>query len=199
MTNTPTRNDDNTFYFEDYPNFKPNLSPKEILHMGSFGGGYFRPIYSSVTDHDYGDEVWQELPQDWLEKLDIENKVFSKKYQTKVNYYKVKCGSSLSDWEEKGWITEHDPYGWFQWYCRFFQGRRCEDDERQVRRGMNCMGENGRWRLTLCKKIVDKVTEDKTLEEAFNDHKISPGIRQTLQHWGYKLTLEDLKEYVDRR
>merc|ERR1719391_1160432 len=63
----PTKNKKGQLVFEDAPDFRPNLTPKEVLHRGSFGGTYFRPIYSSVTKQKYKSEMWQELPEDWLE------------------------------------------------------------------------------------------------------------------------------------
>ena len=183
--------------FKDFPEFKPNLSPKQILQLGSFGGTYFRPIYSSVTKKSYGDEVWMELPQEWLEGLDIETEVASSDYHKEVNRYGVKCGASLEMWESKGWIVAEDPYGWFQWYCRFFQGRRTEDDERQVGRWVRVAGEgSGRWRNFLIGKIQRS-------GKRFDDETVSPVTRQTLQHWGYYLTKKDyrlrIKELENRK
>ena len=100
----PTRNSKNQLVFPDYPDFKPNLTPKEVLQKGSFGGTYFRPIYSSVTKMKYGKEVWQELPKSWLEGLDIRTQVSSSIYDTTRNKYKVKCGASLEEWENSGWM-----------------------------------------------------------------------------------------------
>lgn len=125
--------------FQDFPKFRPNMTPKEVLQAGSFGGTYFRPIRSAVTKKIYGDEVWKELPSDWLDGLDVQKQVASPIYDSDVNKWHVKCGNELSEWEEKGWITSIDPYGWFQWYCRFYQGRRSSDDERQVSRGLGVM------------------------------------------------------------
>ena len=99
-------------------------------------------------------------------------------------------------WESSGWITEVDPYGWFQWYCRFYLGRRCSDDERQVKRGLNVFGPSGRWRRSLVNKILDK-SKDGPLENFVDDVSISPKIRQLLIHWGYKITLADLSESVE--
>ena len=118
----PTRNAKRELVFPDYPHFRPNLTPKEVLQKGSFGGTYFRPIYSRVTQQHYSD-VWKELPADWLTGLNMSTQVSSALYRTSVNRYKEACGGDLDMWEGSGWITHIDPYGWFQWYCRFYQGR----------------------------------------------------------------------------
>jgi len=180
----PKRNKKNELIFEDNPDFRPNLSPKEVLQLGSFGGTYFRPIYSSVTKQKYGKEVWEELPKDWLAGLNIRTQVASPVYDNKVNKYGVKCGASLEEWENSGWIVKQDPYGWFQWYCRFYQGRRTEDDERQIGRWSRCAGDKGRWKNNLISKIVKAGC-------GFDNFGVSPVVRQTLQHWGYVLTKED--------
>lgn len=180
----PKRNKKNELIFEDNPDFRPNLSPKEVLQLGSFGGTYFRPIYSSVTKQKYGKEVWEELPKDWLTGLNIRTQVASPVYDSKVNKYGVKCGASLEEWENSGWIVKQDPYGWFQWYCRFYQGRRTEDDERQIGRWSRCCGDKGRWKNNLISKIAKAGC-------GFDNFGVSPVVRQTLQHWGYVLTKED--------
>jgi len=187
----PTRNKKGQLTFDDHPEFKPNLSPKEVLQMGSFGGTYFRPIYSSVTKQKYGKEVWQELPSDWLTGLNIKTQVASSLYDASRNKYKVKCGASLEEWENSGWMREQDPYGWFQWYCRFYQGRRTDDDERQIGRWSNCCGEKGRWKNNLISKIVKAGC-------GWDNYNISPVVRQTLQHWGYQLTEEDFNKNAKR-
>ena len=114
----PERNDVGELVFLDYPNFRPNLTPKEVLQMGSFGGTYFRPITSSVTRLSYKD-VWKELPADWLVGLKINTQVASSTYSKSVNKYNETCGGDLEMWESSGWITSIDPYGWFMWYCRY--------------------------------------------------------------------------------
>jgi len=183
----PTRDKNGVFVFEDFPEFSPNLSPKEVLSMGSFGGTYFRPIYSGVTKQKYGSEVWKELPEDWLQGLNIKSQVSCSVYDPKVNNYGVKCGASLEEWEGSGWIVKQDPYGWFQWYCRFFQGRRTEDDTRQVGRWARCAGATGRWKNNLISKIVKAGC-------AWDNYGVSPVVRQTLQHWAYRLTEKDFEK-----
>jgi len=194
----PKRLPDGTFSFPDYPKFRPNLSPAEVLRAGSFGGTYFRPIKSKVTGILYGSEPWEELPKDWLEGIDIKRKIVRASYDASVNTYKVKCGASLDEWESSGWIRDSDPYGWFQWYCRFFQGRRCDDDDRQVGRGLACMGATGRWRTNLLNKIIAGQGK-RSLQQALDDHNISPVIRQTLQHWGYRPSIADLEDQIKRK
>merc|ERR1712050_291453 len=95
-------------------------------------------------------------------------------YNKQVNKYKVSCGGSLGQWECSGWISAQDPYGWFQWYCRFFQGRRSSDDGRQISRWSKGQGPTGRWRTRLCNDIIAK-------RAAIDDVKVSPVIRQVLQ------------------
>ena len=137
----PTRHKRNGYLmFKDHPEFKPNLTPAEVMALGSFGGGYFRPIHSSNTGENYGNEVLEEFPKEWFESLKIKKLITSSTYDKSVNKYGVECGQSLIEWETNGWITHLDPYGWFQWYCRFYEGRRCEDDQRQISRGNGVMG-----------------------------------------------------------
>jgi len=182
----PRKNSKGVLEFADASDFSPNMTPKEVLQAGSFGGTYFRPIKSSVTGAKY-DKMWNELPQNWLENLKIATQVASSVYDKDVNTYKVKCGGSLEMWETSGWIVKADPYGWFQWYCRFYLGRRTEDDTRQISRWKNCAGIKGRWKNNLIGKIARAGV-------AYDNAGISPVVRQTLQHWGYKLTEADYKE-----
>jgi hypothetical protein len=208
----PIKDADGFLVFADHPEFRPNLTPKEVLQLGSFGGTYFRSISSGVTRQTYHD-AWKEFPADWFDKLAIRTQVFafllhiivivhlwllyyiqvaSQTYSTSVNTYRVSCGGDLAMWENSGWITEADPYGWFQWYCRFYLGRRCSDDERQISRALGVMGPTGRWRRNL----LNKVLASKPLEEAVEKVTISPKVRQLLQHWGYRLTLKDAKTFA---
>lgn len=102
------------------PDFKPNLTPKEMLALGVFGGVYMR----DCTD---------EFPKDWFTKAKFQEKG-SDKRDPKLNYFKVNASQSLAVWQKKGWIYKDDPRGWFQWYCRYYMGRRCPDDKRQIKR-----------------------------------------------------------------
>ena len=107
--------------------FNPNKTPIEIIKVGAFGGTYFRDIYSGINKKWYRNS-WKEFTE--LKK--IEKKYYgSDYYDVSLNKYGVKCGTSLRLWENKGWISEIDPYGWFQWYVRYWLGRRSKDDERQ--------------------------------------------------------------------
>jgi hypothetical protein len=173
--------------FPDFPEFKPNLSPKQILQMGSFGGTYFRSIDSGVTKRHHAN-VHKEFPSHWYDGLNESEFITSSSCNEKLNKYGVKAGSSLKAWEDSGWIKEQDPYGWFQWYCRFYLGRRSKDDQRQVNRWDNYAGEvRGRWRINLIGKI-------KKAKASYNDSRISPVIRQGLQHWAYRLTKSDYEK-----
>ena len=186
-------------HFDDYPEFKPNLTPREIFEKGSFGGTYWRPIYSSVINKDLKnqhrskkwnvDEIFKGLDDNILTKS---------KCDIKINKYKVRVGQSLEEWERErkggSWIREDDPYGWVQWYCRFYNGRRLNngEDERQISRWAGIASERGRFRRWLVTLILKN-------NSAWNDFSVSPSIRQTLQHWAYELTENDYKIDVDRR
>lgn len=186
----PTRKADGTLVFKDVPEFCPNKTPEEVLRAGSFGGTYYRDIYSSVTKTHYKD-MWKSVPGSWLTGLNIKKQVASQLYQERVNKYGVSCGQSLDAWESSGWITSWDPYGWFHWYCRFYQGRRCPDDERQIGRWKGIAGPTGRWKGNLAAKVV-------AARSTYDDPNVSPVVRQTLLHWGYELTAEDFAAFVKK-
>lgn len=192
----PTRDDSRTFHFDDHPDFNPNLSPEEMLKQGCFGGSYYRPLRSRKLGIVVEDD-WRELPQDWIEGLDLDRFLISPDYDPDVNKYKVSCGQSIEEWEAAGWIShDHDVRGWFQWYTRFYQGRRCDDDLRQISRWKKCVGETGRWRRTLLKKYmqlgVREVFDDGADEDA---PEVSPVVHQTCHHWAYEVRQEDLDAY----
>lgn len=180
-----------SLHFADFPDFRPNLTPKQVFQLGSFGGTYFRPITSSVTCMHYPATQHEEFPQDWFSGLSIAKQVASPVYRESVNRYGVKSGTDLLAWEASGWIRPCDPYGWFQWYCRFYQGRRSSDDARQVGRWLALCGPNGRFRISLINKIYRAGGAARV-----NDASVSPVIRQTLQHWGYELSAPDYEKRI---
>jgi len=98
--------------------FKPELTPIEMLSLGVFGGKY-------MTD------CIDEFPPSWF----INAKLSPLKKDITLNYFQVDASLPLSTWQNKGWIHPADPRGWFQWYCRYYYGRRMpEEDIRQIKR-----------------------------------------------------------------
>ena len=135
------------------PQFKPELSPKEMLSLGVFGSKY-------LTD------CKEEFPKSWFENA----KLSPEKKDVKLNFFNVDASQPLSVWKKKGWIYYEDPRGWFQWYCRYYLGRRLVDeDQRQIKR----------WRamnrhIAQIKKNCLK-----------GDLNCRPKQRQALLHWAY--------------
>ncbi|KAI4204928.1 MAG: hypothetical protein LQ350_000780 [Teloschistes chrysophthalmus] len=192
----PVRDEDSTFHFSSHPEFTPNKSPEEMLREGCFGGSYYRPLNSKRLGITIADD-YKELPFSWLAGLSIDTFVASPQYDPDVNKFKVSCGQSIEEWEAAGWINhEYDVRGWFQWYCRFFMGRRCDDDERQVGRWKRCVGETGRWRRMLIKKYASM-----GIKEVFDDgedesnQSVSPVMHQTCFHWALEIRQNILDHY----
>ena len=97
-------------------NFSPNNTTIEIIKEGSFGSTYYRDIYSGINTKWYKNSL-----KEFVHLKNIDAKFYeSDYYDVNVNKYGVKCGMSLSFWENKGWINKIDPYGWFQWYFRYW-------------------------------------------------------------------------------
>ena len=173
-----------TIRFKDYPEFRPNLTPRKIFLLGSFGGTYWRPITSKVTNKSYKNKH-KEFPKSWWKG--IPNKwLTSPVCDLSINNYGVRSGTSLRFWEKKGWMNKQDPYGWVQWYCRFYKGRRTPDDKRQIKRWLAFAGPKGRFKKRLVNMIKNKKTK-------YNDYTVSPVIRQGLQHWAYRLVPGDVR------
>lgn len=99
------------------PDFTPELTPKQMLELGVFGGKY-------MTD------CRAEFPRDWFRRA----KLSPERRDPSLNFFGVDASQPLAEWRRKGWIYHEDPRGWFQWYCRYYSGRRCADDERQIKR-----------------------------------------------------------------
>ncbi len=102
--------------------FKPDLSPKQMLKLGVFGGRYMR-------------DCQKEFPSDWFKGAKL-LPMGVRGHDPKLNLFGVDASQPLAVWRKKGWINEeHDPRGWFQWYCRYYLGRRLpEEDEKQIKR-----------------------------------------------------------------
>jgi hypothetical protein len=135
------------------PEFRPELTPKQMLQMGVFGGKY-------MTD------TRAEFPRDWFAgaKLSPHGRAPS------LNYFGVDASQPLSEWQRKGWIHPDDPRGWFQWYCRYYLGRRIADeDRRQIRR----------WKAM--RRHIRQV--EKNCERC--DFTCRPRQRQALLQWAY--------------
>jgi hypothetical protein len=132
--------------------FKPELTPKEMLKLGVFGGKY-------LTD------CKKEFPTTWFAQAKL-SPLFPNK---EINFFKVKASQPLSVWQEKGWVYKEDPRGWFQWYCRYYMGRRCPDDQRQIKRWKSF-----KRHIAQLKKYCKK-----------GDFNCRPVQRQALLHWAY--------------
>jgi hypothetical protein len=134
------------------PRFRPQLTPAEMLRLGVFGGKY-------MTD------CRDEFPGSWFR----EAKLCSSFHDPRLNYFGVNASQPLAVWRSKGWIDPDDPRGWFQWYCRYYLGRRGWDDERQIRRWLAM-----RRHLTQLRQGCRP-----------RDPACRPRQRQALLHWAY--------------
>ncbi len=136
-----------------HPDFQPDLTPQEMLALGIFGGKY-------MTDSK------KEFPRTWFKKA----KLAKDKKDPQLNYFKVNASQSLSEWRKKGWIHPGDPRGWFQWYCRYYMGRRMpREDLRQIKRWKN-----------VRRHIFQIVRHCRK-----GDVTCRPRQRQALLHWAY--------------
>lgn len=135
-----------------HPDFRPDLTPEEMLALGVFGGKY-------MTD------CQDEFPEEWFANA----KLNSEKHDAALNFFGVNASQPLSVWKTKGWIWGDDPRGWFQWYCRYYMGRRCEDDTRQIKR----------WRA-MTRHIAQIRNKCR-----IGDYSCNTKQRQALLHWAY--------------
>ena len=135
------------------PDFHPELTPQEMLALGVFGGKY-------MTD------CGEEFPKNWF----VHAKLCHQFHDPHLNFFGVNASQPLSAWRQKGWIYPDDPRGWFQWYCRYFMGRRIPDeDARQIKR----------WRAI--RRHVSQVKKNCSKGD-FSCHRKQ---RQALLHWAY--------------
>ena len=177
--------------FKDHPEFTPNLTPRQVIQAGSWGGVYFHPRGGKpgIRGRDVA-VTHSEFPKEWFAGLKPEA-YRARRYDHTRNKYRVKAGQDQAFWEEHGWIIDQDPRGWFQWYCRFYLGRRTADDARQISRWCGVAGAKGRWKTALCKKCV-------YANKRWDDQSVSPVIRQTMLHWAYEITEQDVKDVMKR-
>lgn len=135
------------------PEFKPELTPQQMLELGVFGGKY-------MTD------CKNEFPSDWFEKAKLNHEF----HNPKLNFFKANASQPLLVWRKKGWIYTEDPRGWFQWYCRYFMGRRMpKEDERQIKR----------WKAI--KRHIAQIKKNCKK----GDFSCRPKQRQAVLHWAY--------------
>lgn len=137
------------------PSFKPELTPKQMLESGIFGGKYFNDV--AMTD---------EYPREWFTRAKlcgIQNHA-----NPALNFFGVKASASLKEWQDRGWIHPDDPRGWVEWYFRYYQGRRHEDDARQIQR----------WKNAKRHLLAAKTYESKTGKQSL------PRL-QAMLHWAY--------------
>ena len=136
------------------PEFKPDLTPKAMLLLGVFGGKY-------MTD------CRREFPSSWFARA----KLSPTHYDASLNCFGVRASQPLRVWREKGWINEdHDPRGWFQWYCRYYMGRRLgKEDVRQIKR----------WKAIA--RHIAQLSHSCRVGDVF----CRPRQRQTILHWAY--------------
>ncbi len=135
-----------------HPEFKPELTPQALLALGIFGGRY-------MTD------CRDEFPAEWFENA----KLCSSEHRAELNYFGVNASKPLSYWVTKGWIDADDPRGWFQWYCRYYMGRRGPDDIRQIKRWKAMTRHIAQLRKHCGREQLD----------------CRPRQRQALLHWAY--------------
>lgn len=134
------------------PGFEPELTPAQMLALGVFGGKY-------MTD------CRKEFPKSWFQHA----RLCHERHDPQLNFFKVNASQPLWYWRKKGWIYWEDPRGWFQWYCRYYLGRRCPDDARQIRR----------W------KAIRRHVVQVQKHCPPGDWSCRPKQRQVLLHWAY--------------
>ena len=137
------------------PEFKPELTPKQMLAIGVFGGRYMR-------------DCSKEFPKNWFTKAKFHPKN-KPGHNKNINFFKTDASQDLKTWQKKGWIHPQDPRGWFQWYCRYYLGRRSEDDARQIKR----------W------KAINRHIQQIKKNFRLRDLTCRPRQRQAILHWAY--------------
>lgn len=138
--------------------FTPDLTPKEMLKLGVFGGAYFIGV---------DDLIPKDLPKDWFKEVELSSDGMK---HGELNYFGTRASQPLSVWKKKGWIYKDDPHGWFQWYCRYYLGRRIpKEDQRQIKR----------WKAI--RRHIGQINKNC---RAY-DVTCRPRQRQAILHWAY--------------
>ncbi|GAC1414314.1 MAG: hypothetical protein NVSMB66_7430 [Candidatus Doudnabacteria bacterium] len=137
------------------PGFIPELTPQQLLQLGVFGGRYMR-------------DCAEEFPPTWFAKAKF-YPLGKPGHDKSLNFFKVEASQPLEEWLRKDWIHPQDPRGWFQWYCRYWLGRRSDDDKRQIKR----------WRAMT--RHIAQIRKNC----APGDLECHKGQRQALLHWAY--------------
>ena len=158
--------------------FNPNLTPRQVIQLGAFGGCYFGLPIEEYTNYEY-----TELFNYHFKGLDT-SLYLGETYKPRMNKFKIRSGMDYDYWKTMGWMNERDPYGWFEWWMKYNMGIRGEDDDRQVRRWQDFAGSKGRWRNRIYRRIYETGNWD-----------VSPRIQQSLLHWGYKVNEEDYYQW----
>ena len=158
--------------------FCANKTPVEVIKEGA----KVLILETFITGKWYK-KAWKEFDQ----LKDIDQKYYCSDYcDVSVNKYCVKCGKWLRFWENKGWINNIDPHGWFWWYFRYWLRSRSKDDKRQI----------NRWTIVVSRFIVKLVKMIKDTGWKYDDYSISPKSRQIVLYWGYELTKKDFFIYL---
>jgi hypothetical protein len=170
--------------------FYPNLTPRQVIEAGAFGGCYFGFPIEEYTNYDYNslfEYHFKDIPVEYY---------LGEKYKPKHNKWGVRSGMDYEYWKDMGWMHEDDPYGWFEWWCKYDMGRRHEDDDRQIARWQDFCGRGGRWRNNIYYQLykADKNDWGKT-----GEWHVSPRIQQSLLHWGYEINEHDYELWKNWR
>ena len=153
--------------------FAPALTPAEMLFLGVFEGKYL----NDCTD---------EFPKEWFIWAAAANKLSPEKANIECNYFKVKSRQPLSVWKQNGWLPSKRPptgsgllanpklnpdeRGWFQWYCRYWMGRRIPElDTVQISRWRSFRRHVGAIKKNCTRRVINCRTRE----------------RQALLQWAY--------------
>ena len=122
-------------------------------------------LEQGVFEGKYCNDCTGEFPKSWFQKAKI-----SESADPSLNCFGIKSRQSLQVWQDNGWIIDPDPRGWFQWYCRYYLGRRIPDvDAAQIKRWKAFARHAGQIRANC----------------APGDLKCRPRQRQALLQWSY--------------